>query len=117
MTIARQSLSVFRRLPTVASTFRTSPSYTAIRMNSGKVKTPVSSDLKHDKKPTATHTDGATASLKAAPGKDDATSFENKDMTDKEARTNSQNAQEQDSREGVGGTTESFEKSGRSPKP
>ncbi|KAM0236293.1 hypothetical protein ACHAP5_009427 [Fusarium lateritium] len=120
MTIARQTLAAFRNLPTVASAIRTKPahaSYTAARMYSGKVKTPVSSEVNHDKKPVSTHTDGATASLKAAPGKDNATSFGNNDMSEKERKANSQNAQESDSREGMGKETESFKKSGRSPKP
>ncbi|CAJ0543225.1 Ff.00g004720.m01.CDS01 [Fusarium sp. VM40] len=113
MTIARQTLSTLRRLPTVASAIRTKPmhaTFSAARMYSGKVKTPVSSDINHDKKPVSTHTDGATASLKAAPGKDDATSFGNKNMSEKERKINSQNAQESDSKEGMGKETDTFTK-------
>ncbi|RKK88355.1 hypothetical protein BFJ69_g211 [Fusarium oxysporum] len=121
MTIARQSLSSFRRISTVTSALRSQPvlsSYTSIRMNSGKVKTPVSSDPNHDKNnpPVANHSDGAMTSLKGAPGKRDASSFEDKNMTEKEKNTNSQNAQEQDSREGSTGEAGHFKKSGRKPK-
>ncbi|GKU06839.1 unnamed protein product [Fusarium langsethiae] len=118
MALARQSLSSFRRLPTITSALRSKPTYvpyTSLRMESGKVKTPVSSDLKHDKKVTD-HTEGAMASLKGGPGKGDATSFENENLTEKEKKTNSQNAQANDSKEGMGGQTDSFTKSGRSPK-
>ncbi|KAG4257367.1 hypothetical protein FPRO06_12446 [Fusarium proliferatum] len=121
MTIARQTLSSFRRIPTATYAVRSKPvlnPYTSIRMSSGKVKTPVSSDPNHDKNnpPVADHSDGAMASLKGAPGKRDASSFENKNMTEKEKNTNSQNAQEQDSREGSTGEAGHFEKSGRKPK-
>ncbi|KAH7470221.1 Uncharacterized protein HZ326_6276 [Fusarium oxysporum f. sp. albedinis] len=121
MTIARQSLSSFRRISTVTSALRSQPvlsSYTSIRMNSGKVKTPVSSDPNHDKNnpPVADHSDGAMASLKGAPGKRDASSFEDKNMTEKDKNTNSQNAQEQDGREGSTGEAGHFKKSGRKPK-
>ncbi|KAF5651991.1 hypothetical protein F25303_3711 [Fusarium sp. NRRL 25303] len=121
MTIARQTLSSFRRIPRVTSALRSQPvlkPYTFVRMNSGKVKTPVSSDPNHDKNnpPVADHSDGAMASLKGAPGKRDASSFEDKNMTEKEKNTNSQNAQEQDSREGSTGEAGYFEKSGRKPK-
>ncbi|KAF5717042.1 hypothetical protein FGLOB1_2257 [Fusarium globosum] len=120
MTIARQTLSSFRRIPTVTSALRsrTVLNLYTIRMNSGKVKTPVSSDPNHDKNnpPVADHSDGAMASLKGAPGKRDAGSFENQNMTQKEKNTNSQNAQEQDSREGSTGEAGHFEKSGRKPK-
>jgi hypothetical protein len=85
-------------------------------MYSGKVKTPVSSPTNNDKEPVSTHTDGATASLKAAPGKDEATSFGKNDMSEKERKANSQNAQESDSREGMGKQTDTFTKSGRSTK-
>ncbi|RGP80049.1 hypothetical protein FLONG3_1820 [Fusarium longipes] len=121
MTLTRQSLSSFRRLPTIASTLRNKTAYgpyTSMRMESGKVKTPVSSDPKHDKNnpPVADHSDGAMASLKGAPGKQDATSFENKNLTEKEKKTNGQNAQAKDSKEGVQGESGSFTKSGRSHK-
>ncbi|RBA22117.1 hypothetical protein FPRO05_00464 [Fusarium proliferatum] len=120
MTIARQTLSSFRRIPAVTSALRsrTVLNLYTIRMNSGKVKTPVSSDPNHDKNnpPVADHSDGAMASLKGAPGKRDAGSFENQNMTQKEKNTNSQNAQEQDSREGSTGEAGHFEKSGRKPK-
>ncbi|EWG49118.1 hypothetical protein FVEG_08728 [Fusarium verticillioides 7600] len=121
MAIARQTLSSFRRVPTVASALRYQPvlsPYNSIRMNSGKVKTPVSSDPDHGKNnpPVADHSDGAMASLKGAPGKRDASSFEDKNMTEKEKKTNSQNAQEHDSREGSNGEAGHFEKSGRKPK-
>ncbi|KAF4961560.1 hypothetical protein FGADI_184 [Fusarium gaditjirri] len=121
MIIARQLLSSFGRLSIVTSTLRPQPvrsPYTSIRMNSGKVKTPVSSDPNHDKNnpPVADHSDGAMASLKGAPGKRDASSFEDKNMTEKEKNTNSQNAQEQDRREGSTGEAGHFEKSGRKPK-
>ncbi|RKL44379.1 hypothetical protein BFJ72_g4112 [Fusarium proliferatum] len=120
MTIARQTLSSFRRIPAVTSALRsrTVLNLYTIRMNSGKVKTPVSSDPNHDKNnpPVADHSDGAMASLKGAPGKRDAGSFENQNMTQKEKNTNSQNAQEPDSREGSTGEAGHFEKSGRKPK-
>ncbi|KAF5597157.1 hypothetical protein FPCIR_3793 [Fusarium pseudocircinatum] len=121
MAIARQTLSSFKRVPTVASALRYQPvlsPYASIRMNSGKVKTPVSSDPNHGKNnpSVADHSDGAMASLKGAPGKRDASSFEDKNMTEKEKKTNSQNAQEQDSREGSTGEAGHFEKSGRKPK-
>ncbi|KAF5965352.1 hypothetical protein FBULB1_12290 [Fusarium bulbicola] len=121
MTIARQTLSSFRRIPTVTSALRSQPvlsPYTSIRMNSGKVKTQVSSDPNHDKNnpPVADHSDGAMASLKSAPGKRDASSFEDKNMTKKEKHINNQNAQEPDSREGSTGEAGHFEKSGRKPK-
>ncbi|KAL6916451.1 hypothetical protein ACHAPO_007502 [Fusarium lateritium] len=118
MTFARQSLSSFR-LPTITSALRSKPTYgpyTSLRMESGKVKTPVSSDLKHDKKVTD-HTDGAMASLKGTPEKQDASSFESQNLTEKEKKTNSQNAQANDSNEGMSGEkTDSFTKSGRSHK-
>ncbi|KAF5627707.1 uncharacterized protein FTJAE_9105 [Fusarium tjaetaba] len=121
MAIARQTFSSFRRIATVTSALRCQPvlsPYTSIRMNSGKVKTPVSSDPNHDKNnpPVADQSDGAMASLKGAPGKRDASSFEDKNMTEKEKKTNSQNAQEKDSREGSNGEAGHFEKSGRKPK-
>ncbi|KAF4967066.1 hypothetical protein FSARC_5357 [Fusarium sarcochroum] len=123
MTLARQSLSSFGRFPTVASALRARPCvqygpYTSLRMESGKVKTPVSSDPKHGKhnKPEADHVDGAMASLKGAPGKRDASSFEQQNLTEKEKKTNSQNAQEPDSKEGSAGEAGSFKKSGRTPK-
>ncbi|PNP81121.1 hypothetical protein FNYG_05588 [Fusarium nygamai] len=121
MTIARQTLSSFKRIPTVTSALRCQPvlsPYASIRMNSGKVKTPVSSDPNNGKNnpPVADHSDGAMVSLKGAPGKRDASSFEDKNMTEKEKNTNSQNAQEQDSREGSTGEAGHFEKSGRKPK-
>lgn len=85
-------------------------------MESGKVKTPVSSDLKHDKDVT-NHTEGAMASLKGTPEKQDANSFESQqNLTEKEKKTNNQNAQANDSKEGMGGETDSFAKSGRSHK-
>ncbi|KAF4345101.1 hypothetical protein FBEOM_976 [Fusarium beomiforme] len=121
MTIARQSLTSFRRIPAVTSALRFQPAlscYTSIRMSSGKVRNPVSSDPNHDKNnpPVADHSDGAMASLKGAPGKRDASSFEDKNMTEKERKINSQNAQEKDSREGIAGEAGRFEKSGRKPK-
>ncbi|KAF9766065.1 hypothetical protein IL306_001556 [Fusarium sp. DS 682] len=121
MTIARQSLSSFRHLPTVTSALRVQPalsSYTFVRMNSAKVRNPVSADPNHDKNnpPVADHADGAMASLKGAPGKRDASSFEDKNMTEKEKNINSQNAQEPDSREGSAGKAGHFKKSGRKPK-
>jgi hypothetical protein len=87
-------------------------------MESGKVRNPVSADPKHDKNnpPVADHSDGAMASLKGAPGKQDASSFEGKNLTEKEKKTNSQNAQANDSKEGVKGDAGSFTKSGRSHK-
>ncbi|KAJ4245086.1 hypothetical protein NW762_014297 [Fusarium torreyae] len=124
MTIARQSLSSFRRIPTVACAVWARPCaqygpYTSLRMKSEKVKTPVSSDPKHDKtnKPESDLADGAMASLKGAPGKRDASSFEEQNLTEKEKKTNSQNAQEPDSREGYAGEAGHFKKSGRTPKP
>ncbi|PTD06732.1 hypothetical protein FCULG_00006202 [Fusarium culmorum] len=119
MTLARQSLPSFRRLPTITSALRSKPThvpYTSLRMESGKVKTPVSSDLKHDNDVT-NHTEGAMASLKGTPGKRDATSFESQqNLTEKEKKTNNQNAQANDNKEGMGGETDSFTKSGRSHK-
>ncbi|KAF5624394.1 hypothetical protein F52700_9561 [Fusarium sp. NRRL 52700] len=121
MIVTRQTLSSVRRIPTVISALRYQPVLSpciSIRMNSGKVKTPVSSDPSHDKNnpPVADHSDGAMASLKGAPGKRDASSFEDKNMKEKEKKTNGQNAQEQDSREGSTGEAGHFEKSGRKPK-
>lgn len=119
MTLARQSLSSFRLIPTITSALRSKPThvpYTSLRMESGKVKTPVSSDLKHDKDVT-NHTEGAMASLKGTPEKQDANSFESQqNLTEKEKKTNNQNAQANDSKEGMGGETDSFAKSGRSHK-
>ncbi|KAL4731665.1 hypothetical protein ACLX1H_000643 [Fusarium chlamydosporum] len=108
MTMARQSLSSLRRLPTVTSALRTKHvygPYTSLRMESGKVRNPVSADPKHDKNnPSAVeHSDGAMASLKGAPGKRVAGSFEKQNMTEEERKTNSQNAQANDSKEGIKG--------------
>ncbi|KAJ4003515.1 hypothetical protein NW752_012133 [Fusarium irregulare] len=119
MTIARQPLSTLRRLPIVTSALRTKPTYgpyTSMRMESGKVKAPVTERPK-DADNNPDHTDGAMASLKGTPGKGDATSFENQNLTEKEKKTNSQNAQANDSREGIKGEAGEFKKSGRKPKP
>ncbi|KAM5343787.1 hypothetical protein ACJ41O_012324 [Fusarium nematophilum] len=118
MTILRQS---FARLPP-ASALRVQHALFSVTSQpaDGKARNPVSADPNHDyktKKPTSDLADGAQASLKAASGKQDATSFQNQNLTDRERKTNSQNAQEPDSKEGYEGESSKFEKSGRSPKP
>ncbi|KAF5025315.1 hypothetical protein F66182_2600 [Fusarium sp. NRRL 66182] len=123
MTFTRQSLLSLRHLPPAASALRArshllNGPHVSLRMNSGKVKTPASSDPKHgnSKQAASDLADGATTSLKATPGKQNAGSFETQNLTEKEKKTNSQNAQESDSREGIEGEAGTFTKSGRTHK-
>ncbi|KAF4468272.1 hypothetical protein FALBO_4839 [Fusarium albosuccineum] len=140
MASMHRSLSALRRLPATTSVLNARNRFvpqspidshygpkTIFRMSSGNAqsstktyKTQASSDPKHDyktTKPTSDLSEGASASLKATRGKQDATSFQNQNLTTKEKKVNGQNAQQPDSREGSAGDSSAFEKTGEVPRP